>query len=89
MLNLFSKALAVAGRTCNLRSFKPINQALLAQSLTMSSSCNFTNSKQKTLVRYTDELKPFTINNLWANEGIFCCDKSLRFRFKKNCQKTW
>jgi len=69
MLNLFSKALAVAGRTCNLRSFKPINQALLAQSLTMSSSCNFTNSKQKTLVRYTDELKPFTINNLWANEG--------------------
>ena len=83
MLSLFSKALGFANRTCNLSSLKPINQAIFAQSLTVNSSYGFANSKQKVIVRYNDELRPFTINNLWANDGIFCLFSYLHLGSRK------
>jgi len=44
---------------------------------------NFANAKQKVLVKYENELKPFTINNLWDNEGNFISDTSDPLRSQK------
>jgi len=70
MFQLFSRAFARVGRTPNpLNLLNASNQAMKPQLLYTDLARHFSNAKQKVIVRYNDELRPFTINNLWDNDG--------------------
>jgi len=72
MLQFFSKAFARVARPANPVNFlNASNQALKPQLLYTDLARHFSNAKQKVIVRYNDELKPFTINNLWDNDGEY------------------